>query len=126
MAPTTPSAADQQTWPDDTGYLGRTAAAAERVASSLPGGSPLAWRRLAYRAVLSAVLRDAVENDNRGLEPDDAENLSRFVQDAAATASSVAVEYRDDTFEIVLSALLEDWVDNWDPGDEEEDEDEDD
>ncbi len=123
MAPTHPSPADQQTWPDDTGYLGRTVALADQVTSNLPAGSPMAWRRLTYRAVLSAVLRDAVENDTAGLEADDAENLSRFVRDAATAASRASVEHRDDTFEIVLNALLEDWVDNWDPGDEEDDED---
>ncbi len=75
--------------------------------------------------MLSAVLRDAVENDTSGLDPDDADNLSRFARDAATAASRSSVEFRDDTFEIVLNALLEDWVDNWDPGDEDDDEDDD-
>jgi hypothetical protein len=122
MSPTSPSPADQQTWPDDAGYLGRIVTLADEVTNSLPADSPMSWRRLAYRAVLTAVLRDAVENDTNGLDPDDADNLTRFIRDAAAAASGATLEHRDDAFEIVLNALLEDWVDNWD-GDDEEDED---
>jgi hypothetical protein len=101
-------------------------ALADEVTNSLPPGTPMGWRRLAYRAVLRAVLRDAVENDTNGLEPDDTANLTRFVRDAAAAASLASLEHRDDAFELVLSALLEDWVDNWASGGEEDDDDEED
>jgi len=107
-------------WSDDAGYLTRTVTLAERVTSVLPAGSPVSWRRLTYRAVLSAVLRDAVENDTSGLGPDDAETLGRFVRDAAGAAGMASPEHRDDAFEIVLGALLEDWVDNWEPDTEDE------
>ena len=119
MVPTPPSPADE-TRPDDAGYLGKTVQLADEVTRSLPAGSPMAWRRLAYRAVLSAVLRDAVENDTGALDTEDATNLSRLVRSAAEAASQTGVEHRDDAFEIVLAALLEDWVDNWDPDEEDE------
>src|SRR2546429_884706 len=119
MVPTPPSAADE-TRPDDPGYLVRTVRLADEVTRSLPAGSPMAWRRLTYRAVLSAVLRDAVENDTGAPDTEDATNLSRLVRSAAEAASQTGVEHRDDAFEIVLAALLEDWVDNWDPDEEDE------
>jgi hypothetical protein len=102
-----------ETGPDDPGYLINTLAIADQVTSAVPAGMPLSWRRTTYRAVLSAILHDAVEHSTQGLEPDDVENLSRFVRNAARAAAGVGLEYRDDAYEILLGALLEDWVDNW-------------
>lgn len=102
-----------ETGPDDPGYLVNTLAIAEQVTSALPAGMALGWRRTTYRAVLSAILQDAVEHSTQGLEPDDVENLSRFVRDAARAAAGVGLEYRDDAYEVVLGALLDDWVENW-------------
>jgi hypothetical protein len=126
MVPTPPEPGGD-TRPDDPGYLGRTVSLAGEVTNSLPPGSPMAWRRLTYRAVLQAVLRDAVENDTAGLDAEDTANLSRFVRTAAVAAAQASVEHRDDAYDIVLTALLEDWIDNWDPEeDDDEDEDEED
>lgn len=117
-------AESDDSWPPDAGYLARMVAAAERVANALPSDAPPAWRHTTYRSVLTAVLRDAVENETSSLEAEDTANLSRFVEDAARAARGSAADLRDDTFEIVLGALLEDWVDNWDgPGDGDEDDD---
>src|SRR5262245_21310618 len=102
-----------ETGPDDPGYLISTLAIADQVTRALPAGMPLGWRRTTYRAVLSAILHDAVEHSTQGLEPDDVENLSQFVQDAARASAGVSLEHRDDAYEIVLGALLEDWVENW-------------
>lgn len=118
--PSTPPASDDPTWLESSAYLARMLALAGEVTDSLPAGSPMAWRRLTYRAILSAVLHDAVENDTDGLDPQDAANLSRFVREAAAAASTAAPEHRDDAFELVLQALLEDWVDNWNIDDDED------
>ena len=86
---------------------------AARVTDALPASSPMAWRRLAFRAVLSAVVRDRVQNDTGDLEEGDESVLAGFVGDAAAAASVAPLEHRDDAFEIVLQGLLQDWVDNW-------------
>ena len=110
------------TWPDDAGYLGRMVALAGQVAATVPATSPAGWRRIAYRAVLSAVLRDAVENETTDLESEDSDNLSRFVRDASSVAQAAGPEHQDDAFEIVLNSLLEDWVDNRDsPLDDDDD-----
>jgi hypothetical protein len=109
-----------ETGPDDPAYLINTLAIADQVTSAVPAGMPQRWRRTTYRAVLSAILHDAVEHSTQGLQPDDVENLSRFVRNAARAAASVGLEYRDDAYEIVLGALLEDWVDNWSASDDDE------
>jgi hypothetical protein len=119
MPPRLPSSTETS-WPDDASYLARMVALADEVTNAIPVGAPMSWRRVTYRAVLSAVLRDAVENETTGLDPEDADNLSRFVNDAAAAASAAGLEHRDDAFEVVLNALLEDWVENWDTPDEDE------
>ena len=82
-----------ETGPDDPGYLINTLAIADQVTSAVPAGTPLGWRRTTYRAVLSAILHDAVEHSTQGLEPDDVENLSRFVRNAARAAAGVGLEY---------------------------------
>lgn len=104
---------EPETGPDDPGYLISTLAIADQVTRAVPPGMPLSWRRTTYRAVLSAILHDAVEHSTQALEPDDVENLSRFVRHSATAVAGVGLEYRDDAYEIVLRALLEDWVDNW-------------
>ncbi|HEY4026195.1 MAG TPA: hypothetical protein VGO86_07165 [Candidatus Dormibacteraeota bacterium] len=122
----TPYRPSTQQSPDDAGDLSTLVEVAGRIVDSVPAGSPLTWRKLTYRAVLAAVLRDAVENGTDGLEPDDETNLRRFVQDAAAAAGRATTEHSDDAYELVLQALLADWVDNWDSSSSDEDDDEDD
>jgi hypothetical protein len=112
--------------PDDSGDLSTLVEVAGRIADSVPAGSPATWRRLTYRAVLAAVLRDAVDNGTDGLEPDDETNLRRFVQDAATAAGRAATEHQDDAYDLVLLALLADWVDNWDSSAADDDDEEDD
>jgi hypothetical protein len=78
--------------------------------------------------VLAAVLRDWTENGTATLEPQDTANVHGFVRDAAEAALDAPQEHRDDAFEIVLGALLDDWILNWNTdegyGDEEEDDEE--
>lgn len=97
-------------------------ALAARVTESLPPGSPMAWRGPTYRAVLTALIRDRIENDTGDLEDGDVTSLTDFVRVAAAAASGAPVEHRDVTYEIVLEVLLQDWVENWNESDEEDDE----
>ncbi len=107
----------QQAYPaDDEVWLGRAVSVAGQVVAGLPAGSPPGWSRIAYRAVLSGVLRDWVDNGEASLEDEDVAALSRFVQQAASVATMASPEFRDDTFEIVLGALMDDWVVNWSGG----------
>jgi hypothetical protein len=96
---------------DDLSHLVQVAG---QVSATVPAGSPDDWRRVTYRAVLSAIVRDHVENATGQLEEGDVTSLSEFVAEAANAASSAPPEHRDDAYEVVLQALLEDWVDNWD------------
>ncbi|HYW24749.1 MAG TPA: hypothetical protein VE953_11345 [Terriglobales bacterium] len=98
-------------------------ALAARIVDALPPGSPTAWRGPTYRAVLTAVIRDRIENETGDLEDGDAASLSDFVRAAAAAAAAAPAEHRDDAYEIVLDGLLQDWVENWnEPVDEDDDE----
>ena len=99
---------------------------AARVADAVPAGSPQSWRRLTFRVVLSATVRDRVDNRTGDLEDGDVSSLSEFVEAAAAVAAQAPSEHRDDAYEILLQAMLVDWVDNWEPAEEEEDDDDDD
>jgi hypothetical protein len=114
--------------PDTAEYLAEVVTAASEAAGALPEAAPSSWRRTAYRAVLAAILRDWAENGTATLDPDDAANVHGFVRDAAATALGVPEEHRDDTFEVVMTALLDDWILNWNTEDafEEEDDEEED
>lgn len=96
---------------------------AARVADAVPAGSPPAWRRLTFRTVLAAIARDRVDNSTGDLEDGDVSSLSEFVAGAAAAAERAPLEFRDDAYDILLQALLEDWVDNWEPTDEEDEDD---
>jgi hypothetical protein len=98
---------------------------AGRVVDTLPAGSPTSWRSVTYRAVLTAMVRDRVENETGDLEDGDAGSLTEFVEAAAAAASKAPAEHRDDAYEIVLQGLLEDWVDNWNEPEEDDDDDDD-
>ena len=88
-------------------------ALAGRIVDALPPGSPMAWRGTTYRAVLTAVIRDRIENETGDLEDGDVASLSDFVRAAAAAAAAAPLEHRDDAYEIVLDGLLQDWVENW-------------
>jgi hypothetical protein len=98
---------------------------AGRVADAVPSGHPESWRRVTFRVVLSAIIRDRVENHTGQLEDGDVDSLSEFVTAAAGGASAAPEAYRDDAYEILLQALLEDWVDNWEGSDEDDDDDDD-
>jgi hypothetical protein len=111
---------------ETTEYLAEVVAAAGEAADQLPSEAPAGWRRTAYRAVLAAVLRDWTENGTATLDPQDTANLHGFVRDAAEAALDAPQDDRDDAFEIVLGALLDDWILNWntDEGYDEEEEEE--
>ena len=108
MASTTP--------PSEGSTLHGAVALATQVTEALPAGSPPTWRRLAFRAVLASILPVAVQ----GERPEYATSLSPFVREAAMVASSTGPEHRDDVFELVLDALLDDWVEDWDVSDDED------
>ena len=101
------------------------AALAGRIVDALPPGSPMAWRTPTYRSVLTAAIRDRIENETGDLEDGDIESLSDFVRAAALAAQAAPAEHRDAAFEVVLDGLLQDWVENWNESEEEDDEDDD-
>ena len=101
-------------------------ALAARIVDALPPGSPMAWRTPTYRSVLTAAIRDRIENETGDLEDGDLESLSDFVRAAARAAESAPMEHRDTAYEVVLEGLLQDWVENWNEPEEEEDDEEDD
>jgi hypothetical protein len=100
-------------------------ALAGRIVDALPAGSPTAWRGATYRSVLTAVIRDRIENETGELEDGDVASLSDFVRAAAEAAAAAPLEHRDDAYEIVLDGLLQDWVENWNESDDDDDEDDD-
>ena len=99
------------------------AALAGRIVDALPPGSPMAWRAPTYRSVLTAAIRDRIENETGELEAGDLESLSDFVRAAAKAAESAPMEHRDTAYEVVLDGLLQDWVENWNEPEDEDDED---
>jgi hypothetical protein len=101
------------------------AALAARIVDALPPGSPVAWRAPTYRSVLTAAIRDRIENETGELEDGDVESLSEFVRAAALAAESAPMEHRDIAYEVVLDGLLQDWVENWNEPEDEADEDDD-
>jgi hypothetical protein len=103
---------------DDPLDLSLLVSLAGRVTDAVPADSPSEWRRVTFRTVLSAIVRDHIENGTANLEDGDVASLSDFVVEAAAAASTAPDEYRDDAYEVVLDALLEDWVDNWEGSDD--------
>jgi hypothetical protein len=102
------------------------AALAGRIVDALPPGSPMAWRAPTYRSVLTAAIRDRIENETGDLEDGDIESLSDFVRAAAVAAQAAPMEHRDDAYEIVLDGLLQDWVENWNEPEEDDDDEDDD
>lgn len=108
---------------DEVVDLAPMVAVAGRVAEAVPPGSPDTWRRLTFRIVLSAIIRDRVDNHTGDLEDGDESSLTEFVEGAAAAAGRAPEPYRDDAYEVLLQALLEDWVDNWESTDDDEDDD---
>lgn len=106
---------------DDAEYLARLVGLAGQVTESLPADSPSSWRATTYRSVLSAIVRDHIDNGTGNLQDGDVASLSEFVVEAAEAASSAPEQFRDDAYEVVLQALLEDWVDNWDGSDLDDD-----
>jgi hypothetical protein len=96
------------------------AALAGRAVDALPPGSPAAWRGPTYRAVLSAVIKDRIENGTADLEEGDVTSLTDFVLAAAGAAAAAGPEFRDDAYQVVLEAQLEDWVENWNEPDDDD------
>lgn len=112
--------------PDDMKALVQSSVSvAERVARSLGAIRPT-WTPIAYRLVLTAILRDWSDNGTAHLVDEDITNLEALVDVAATTAEQAGSIDKDATFEIVLQGLLVDWVENWSDGaiddDEEEEE----
>jgi hypothetical protein len=106
---------------DDRVDLSVLVGLAGQVVSAMPVGSPPDWRKVTYRTVLSAIVRDHVENGTGNLQDGDVSSLSEFVREASAAAHAAPLEHRDDAYEVLLQALLEDWVDNWEGSDDDDD-----
>ena len=106
---------------DEVVDLAPMVAVSARVADAVPAGSPDSWRRLTFRAVLAAIVRDRVDNHTGDLEEGDVSSLDEFVEGAASAAIKAPEAYRDDAYEVLLNALLEDWVDNWESTDDDDD-----
>ncbi len=100
-------------------YLTGTVAAVGRIVAALPARAPSEWRRIAYRTVLSGVLRDWVEHGADELSEIDRRDLADLVRLAAQVALDAEYSHRDDTFVIVCAALIDDWVRNWNVEDDE-------
>lgn len=94
-------------------YLADITALVGRIAGALPGSAPGEWGRIAYRTILSGVLKDWVDHGTEGLSEQDADDLTALTRLAAQTALAVDYSRRDDTFIVVIGALIDDWVRNW-------------
>lgn len=100
-------------------YLATVAATVARIVMVLPGTAPGEWARIAYRTVLSGVLRDWVEHGTSGLTDQDSQDLADLTRLAVDVALETDYGRRDDTFIIVLGALIDDWVRNWNTSEDE-------
>lgn len=86
----------------------------ERVIISLPAQADEPLQALTLEKVLDAVFRDWQEHGNTFLSEEDVSDLSSFVQMAAALAGHHQINAQGRAvFEATLSALLEDWLYNW-------------
>ncbi|MDR0360002.1 MAG: hypothetical protein LBJ87_11160 [bacterium] len=94
---------------------------ADEVIGTLPAGSPPAWRDIAYKEMIGAVLRDWTANGTKELVDEDTSNLTGFLRVAVSAAGRAKPELTDAAFQVVLRGLLDDWVANW-GGDGESDE----
>lgn len=94
---------------------------ADEVLNTLPTGSPPAWRDIAYKEMIEAVLRDWTTNGTKELVEEDTSNLTGFLKVAVSAAGRAKPELTDVAFQGVLRGLLDDWVTNW-GGDGESDE----
>lgn len=88
--------------------------AAGPIAGALPASAPEELRQWTVRAVLTRTLRDWWENDNRGgLEAQDIADLKSFVELAASLPAALAPAEEQAIYRATLSALLDDWLSNW-------------
>ena len=99
--------------PETRPYLVATSAAVARIVGGLPGQAPSEWSRVAYRTVLAGVLRDWVENGTEGLTDQDERDLGDLARLAAGVALDADYSRRDDAFAVLIGALVDDWVRNW-------------
>jgi glucuronate isomerase len=105
--------------PETAPYLRRTVTSVTRIAGTVPGLAPSEWGKIAYRVVLAGVLRDWVENGTDGLEEQDERDLTDLVRLSATIALDADYSRRDETFATVVAAMIDDWVRNWNTGDDE-------
>jgi hypothetical protein len=98
-------------------YLTATIEGVRKVAVSLPASAPSGWQSVAYRLILSGVLRDHADNGAALLEDQDFHDLRDLMRLAFDSAEAVDASLRDQTFELVLTGLVDDWVQNWNAAD---------
>jgi hypothetical protein len=98
-------------------YLSATVDHIRGIADSLPTSAPSAWRANAYRIILAGVLRDHADNGAALLADQDLHDLRDLMRLAVDTAEAVEAGLRDQTFELVLDGLVDDWVQNWNADD---------
>lgn len=83
------------------------------VLSALPAQADEQLRGFTLEKILATVFRDWQEHGNTFLSPDDVKDLSSFVQMSASLAGNQINAQGRAVFEASLSALLEDWLYNW-------------
>ncbi len=98
---------------DVFGYITATIDGVRKIAVSLPASAPSAWQSVAYRVILAGVLRDHADNGAALLGDQDFHDLRDLMRLAADAAEAVDSSLRDQTFEVVLGGLIDDWVQNW-------------
>jgi hypothetical protein len=94
-------------------YVAATVDGVRKIAVSLPADAPSAWQSVAYRVILTGVLRDHADNGAALLDDQDFHDLRDLMRLAADSAEAVDGSLRDQTFEVVLAGLIDDWVQNW-------------
>lgn len=102
---------------DVPAYLTATIDGVRKAAASMPASAPSGWPAVAYRVILTGVLRDHADNGAALLEDQDFHDLRDLMRLALDSAAAVDTSLRDQTFEIVLTGLIDDWVQNWNAGD---------
>ena len=89
-----------------------------RVLIALPASASEELRAFTLEKVLDTVFQDWLEHDNYNeLGDKDWNDLASFVQMSAAIAGKQLEAQGKPIYEATLAALLEDWLHNWNDGD---------
>ena len=94
-------------------FLHNIARVSTDVLVALPAQADEQLRAFTLEKILETVFRDWNEHGNTRLSPQDLKDLSSFVQMSAALAGNQLNAQGRAVFEASLSALLKDWLYNW-------------